>query len=81
MGIGVSIFMLAVGAIITFAFNIRVGWLGKDPEKEAAGLVSLVHLSPAALARARAAALRLEARAYKTRPAVYGGTPPATRES
>jgi len=61
--------------------NIRVGWLGKDPDREAAGLVSLVHLSPAALARARAAALRLEARAYRTRPAVYGGTPPATRES
>jgi hypothetical protein len=61
--------------------NIRVGWLGKDPDKEAAGLVSLVHLSPAALAKARAAALRLEARAYKRRPAVYGGTPPATRAS
>jgi hypothetical protein len=30
MGIGASIFMLAVGAIITFAFNIRVGWLDLD---------------------------------------------------
>ncbi len=30
MGIGGSIFMLAVGAIITFAFNIRVGWLDLD---------------------------------------------------
>ena len=61
--------------------NIRVGWLGTDPDKEAGGLLSLVHLSPAALAKARAAALRLEARAYKRRPAVYGGTPPATRAS
>jgi hypothetical protein len=30
MGIGASIFLLAVGAIITFAFNIRVGWLDLD---------------------------------------------------
>jgi hypothetical protein len=57
--------------------NIRVGWLGADPDKEAATLVELAHLGPAALARARAAALRLEARAYETRPGVYGGTLPA----
>jgi hypothetical protein len=30
MGIGASVFMLAVGAIVTFAFNIRVGWLDLD---------------------------------------------------
>ncbi len=30
MGIGVSIFMLAVGAIITFAFNVQIGWLDLD---------------------------------------------------
>jgi Domain of unknown function (DUF6458) len=30
MGIGASVFMLALGAIITFAFNIRVGWLDLD---------------------------------------------------
>lgn len=30
MGIGASLFMLAVGAIITFAFNLRVGWLDLD---------------------------------------------------
>ena len=30
MGIGASIFMLAVGAIITFAFNVRLGWLDLD---------------------------------------------------
>jgi hypothetical protein len=30
MGIGASVFMLAIGAIIAFAFNIRVGWLNLD---------------------------------------------------
>jgi hypothetical protein len=30
MGIGASVFMIALGAIITFAFNIRVGWLDLD---------------------------------------------------
>lgn len=30
MGIGASILMLAVGAIITFAFNLRVGILDLD---------------------------------------------------
>jgi hypothetical protein len=59
--------------------NIRVGWLGHDPDREQAALVALDHLGPAALAKARAAALRLEARAYKTKPAVYGGTSPAQR--
>jgi hypothetical protein len=30
MGIGASVFMVALGAIITFAFNVRVGWLDLD---------------------------------------------------
>ena len=30
MGIGASVFLIALGAIITFAFNIRVGWLDLD---------------------------------------------------
>jgi len=30
MGIGASVFLLAIGAIITFAFNVRVGWLDLD---------------------------------------------------
>ena len=30
MGIGASVFMLAAGAIIAFAFNVRVGWLDLD---------------------------------------------------
>jgi len=59
--------------------NIRVGWMGKDPDKEQAALVRLERLGPAALAHARAEALKLEARAYATKPAVYGGTPRAVR--
>ena len=61
--------------------NIRVGWLGADPDREQAALVRLTRLGPAALAKARSSALRLEARAYRTRPAVYGATPPAERAS
>ena len=61
--------------------NIRVGWLGKDPDKEVLALTKLVHLSGAALAQARAAALKLDKRAYTTRPGVYGKTPPAEKAS
>ena len=57
--------------------NIKVGWLGKDPDKEATALVKLVHLDPAALAQVRRAALAFDKRAYKTRPKVYGVTRPA----
>ncbi len=57
--------------------NIRVGWLGKDPDKEVLVLVDLVHLGPAALAKARAEALKLDRHGYKTKPNVYGRTPPA----
>jgi Domain of unknown function (DUF6458) len=45
MGIGASIFMLAVGAILTFAFNIRVGWLDLDAVGwilMAAGVIGLI---------------------------------------
>ncbi len=60
--------------------NIRVGWMGsKETDKEVLALVDLVHLSPSALAKVRAAALKLEQRAYKTKPDVYGSTPPAER--
>ena len=30
MGIGGSIFLIAVGAILTFGLNVRVGWLDFD---------------------------------------------------
>ena len=52
--------------------NVRVGWRGKDPDKEVLVLDRVVHLSPEAMATARAKALELETRAY-----VYGLTPPA----
>lgn len=61
--------------------NVRVGWAGKDPDREAVVLAKLVRLSPAELAKARAAALALDRRAYKTRPKVYGQTSPARRLS
>ena len=59
--------------------NMRVGWIGKDADREAVALSGLVHLGPAALAKARAEALKLEKHAYKTKPDVYGRTPPAER--
>ena len=52
--------------------NVRVGWRGKDPDREVLVLDKVVHLSPEAMATARAKALELETRAY-----VYGLTPPA----
>jgi hypothetical protein len=73
-GSQLKFFALGVG-------NIRVGWLGKDPDKEVLVLSKLVHLSPAALAQARAEALKLDKRAYTKRPAVYGKTPPAEKIS
>jgi hypothetical protein len=30
MGIGASIFLLALGAILTFALDVKVGWLDLD---------------------------------------------------
>jgi hypothetical protein len=60
--------------------NIRVGWLGKkEIDREVLELVEVVRLGPAGLARVRAAALKLEASAYRTRKEVYGRTPPAVR--
>jgi hypothetical protein len=60
--------------------NVRVGWEGaKDTSKETLALVKAVRLSPAALARAREDALRLEKSAYRISKDVYGRTPPAAR--
>lgn len=52
--------------------NVRVGFLGDDPEQEVLELVRVKQLSPEELAEARAEALKIEARAY-----LYGRTPPA----
>ena len=59
--------------------NVRVGWLGKDPDREVLMLTKVARLRGAALARARRAALRLEQHAYKISKNVYGRTSPATR--
>jgi hypothetical protein len=61
--------------------NIRVGWLGNDPGKEVLELVEVRRLTGQALAKARAEALKIEAHAYKTKKAVYGGTQPAEKVS
>jgi hypothetical protein len=45
MGIGGSILLIVVGAILTFALNIRVGWLNLDMVgwiMMAAGLLGLI---------------------------------------
>ena len=57
--------------------NIRVGWTGRDEEKEVLVLSKVAQLSPAALAEVRGEALALERRAYKASKAVYAHTPPA----
>lgn len=57
--------------------DIRVGWRGpEEEEKEALDLVKDVRLSPEALAKARADALKLEKHAYEIK-TYYGRTPPA----
>jgi len=59
--------------------NVRVGWAGKNEEsKETLVLVAIRRLGADELARARAAALRLEASAYE-RKNVYGETEPMQR--
>lgn len=60
--------------------NVRVGAVG-DPEAEELVLVKVEHLGPAALAKARAEALKLERHAYKVSRSLYGRTPPARRTS
>jgi hypothetical protein len=57
--------------------NIRVGWAGQDEEQEVLSLVSLVTLSPQAMAEVRRLALTLEQRAYKRSRQLYGRTAPA----
>jgi hypothetical protein len=52
--------------------NVRVGFLGNDPEQEVLELVRVKQLSPEELAEARAEALEIEARAN-----LYSRTPPA----
>ncbi|HYZ33832.1 MAG TPA: hypothetical protein VE684_16305 [Crenalkalicoccus sp.] len=51
---------------------VRVDWGGNDPTKEVLELVKLVRLGPDEMAEVRAAARKMEERAY-----VYAGTKPA----
>lgn len=58
--------------------NIRTGWRGKGEKvQETLDLVELTQLDAAALAQARAAALKLDQRAYSLSRKAYSGTPPA----
>jgi hypothetical protein len=58
--------------------NVRVGWRGAgEKTKETLELVKLEHLSPEALAKVRAEALKLEEHAYEVSKDVYAQTPPA----
>ncbi len=57
--------------------NVRVGWAGRDEEKEVLVLSKVGRLGPAALAEVRREALLLERRAYKLSKHLYGHTPPA----
>jgi hypothetical protein len=57
--------------------NVRVGWAGRDEEKEVLELTKVTQLDPAALAEVRRDALKLEQRAFKVSKDLYGRTPPA----
>lgn len=56
--------------------NVRVSWKGPDPDQETLELIERIELTPEALAEARAAAMKLEARGYELNPTAYGKTPP-----
>ena len=75
MGFGASIFMLAVGAIITFAFNVRVGWLDLD-------VVGWVLMGAGALGLLLTLAVfsRRRRTVVTTRPDTYAGDRPVVEE-
>jgi hypothetical protein len=58
--------------------NIRADFAGtKETEKEVLKLVKVAHLDPAAMAKIRDAALKLDKRAYTSTKGLYNSTPPA----
>jgi hypothetical protein len=61
--------------------NVRVGFGGREKQKETLVLADVVRLSPRSLGDARADALVLEERAYDASKDVYGHTPRAERLS
>lgn len=56
--------------------NVRVGWRGADASREELELVEMTQLRSEALAEVRAAALALEASAFKNSKEVYARTDP-----
>jgi hypothetical protein len=60
--------------------NIRIDFVG-GTEQESLELVSVRHLDDKARDAANKAALKLDGRAYKVAPDIYGGTPKAKRET
>lgn len=57
--------------------NIRVGFAGNDPDREVLVLTKVAQLGPAALAKVRQEALKLEKHAYVISKNVYARTPRA----
>jgi hypothetical protein len=57
--------------------NVRIGWSGKDEEKETMVLTRLGHLDAGELAQAREAAVKLEQSAYRVLKDLFGKTEPA----
>lgn len=57
--------------------GVRVGWAGNDPTKETLELLSVETLTPDALAKVRAEALKLEKSAFQHSKDVWGTTAPA----
>ena len=57
--------------------NVRIGWSGKDEEKETMVLTRLGHLDAGELAQAREAAVKLEQSAYRVLKDLFGKTQPA----
>ncbi len=55
--------------------NIRVGWMGRDPEQEVLSLVKLVQLDDKAMAEVRRQVVALDRHAYQVSDA-YAATPP-----
>jgi hypothetical protein len=57
--------------------NVRIGWSGKDEEKETMVLTRLGHLDAGELAQAREEATKLERNAFKVLKDLFGKTEPA----
>jgi hypothetical protein len=82
MGIGASIFLIAVGAIIAFALEVRVGWLDLDVVGWVlmlAGLAGLLFTFGLLNRRRRVVASTTQRSAYDAPPAAPAVDAPAQR--